>query len=129
MGTTNQVVIIGAGPAGLTAAYLLSKEGVPVTVLEADPQYAGGIARTVQLCDMFPRLRAIGVADPRRTEPGFLKAVEAQIDNNRNKIVAFKAYLGYLLGDGQKLLDQLGYAPLPASLDQQAVAQLDKITS
>jgi protoporphyrinogen oxidase len=39
-------VIIGAGPAGLTAGYLLSKEHVPVTVLEADPTYVGGIART-----------------------------------------------------------------------------------
>jgi uncharacterized protein len=59
----------------------------------ADPL---GISRTLQLCDVVPRLRAVGVADPRQTEPGFLKAVEAQIDNNRNKIVAFKAYLGYL---------------------------------
>jgi protoporphyrinogen oxidase len=41
-------VIIGAGPAGLTAGYLLCKENVPVTVLEADPQYVGGIARTVK---------------------------------------------------------------------------------
>ncbi|VVC75247.1 Putative thiazole biosynthetic enzyme [Aquicella siphonis] len=42
------VVIIGAGPAGLTAAYLLSKDRIPVTVIEADPDYVGGIARTVK---------------------------------------------------------------------------------
>lgn len=41
------IAIIGAGPAGLTAGYLLAKEQVPVTVLEADPEYVGGIARTV----------------------------------------------------------------------------------
>src|SRR5207245_11674732 len=40
--------IIGAGPAGLPAAYLLAKRGVEVTVLEADSVYVGGIARTAQ---------------------------------------------------------------------------------
>src|SRR3989440_2473105 len=40
------VAIIGAGPAGLTAGYLLSKSGVGVTTLEADPVYVGGISRT-----------------------------------------------------------------------------------
>jgi len=42
-----EVVCIGAGPAGLTAAYLLSKQGVPVTVLEKDPVSVGGISKTV----------------------------------------------------------------------------------
>lgn len=44
---STHVVIIGAGPAGLTAAYLLAKQNIAVTVLEADPDYVGGIARTV----------------------------------------------------------------------------------
>lgn len=41
----NLVVIIGAGPAGLTAAYELTKLGSGVVVLEADQR--GGLARTV----------------------------------------------------------------------------------
>jgi len=40
------VAIIGAGPAGLTAAYLLAKNDVELVVLEADPVYVGGISRT-----------------------------------------------------------------------------------
>ena len=40
------VGIIGAGPAGLTAAYLLAKQGCRVDVWEADPTYVGGISRT-----------------------------------------------------------------------------------
>ncbi|MGQ0713959.1 MAG: NAD(P)/FAD-dependent oxidoreductase [Gemmatimonadaceae bacterium] len=43
----DHVVIAGAGPAGLTAAYLLAKEGTRVTVLEAD-DVVGGLARTVE---------------------------------------------------------------------------------
>jgi protoporphyrinogen oxidase len=41
-----KVVIIGAGPAGLTAAYQLCKEGVKSVVLEKD-NVVGGISRTV----------------------------------------------------------------------------------
>jgi protoporphyrinogen oxidase len=42
-----EAVIIGAGPAGLTAAYCLCEAGWKVTVFEADPEYVGGISRTV----------------------------------------------------------------------------------
>jgi protoporphyrinogen oxidase len=43
----DDVIIIGAGPAGLTAAYQLVKEGRKATVLEAD-SVVGGISRTVE---------------------------------------------------------------------------------
>jgi protoporphyrinogen oxidase len=43
----DDAVIIGAGPAGLTAAYQLARAGKPATVLEAD-QVVGGISRTAE---------------------------------------------------------------------------------
>ena len=45
------VLVIGAGPAGLTASYLLTKEGVSTVVIEADPDYVGGISRTAAYKD------------------------------------------------------------------------------
>ncbi len=42
-----EVLIIGAGPAGLTAAYCLTKKMPSVLVIEKDPTYVGGISRTV----------------------------------------------------------------------------------
>ena len=47
-GERKHVVIMGAGPAGLTAAYELLKRDVPVTVVEKDPKQVGGLARTVE---------------------------------------------------------------------------------
>lgn len=42
------VAIIGAGPAGLTAGYLLTKQGKSVAIIEKDKTYVGGISRTVE---------------------------------------------------------------------------------
>jgi protoporphyrinogen oxidase len=43
----DRVVVIGAGPAGLTLAYLLARQGVTVTVLEASDT-VGGISQTAR---------------------------------------------------------------------------------
>jgi phosphate transport system substrate-binding protein len=51
-----------------------------------------------------------------------------QSQPNTNTADMLKAYIGYLLGDGQQLLDPLGYAPLPGNIDSKAKAQLDMIT-
>ena len=45
--STGPVIILGAGPAGLSAAYELSAKGVPCAILEQD-SVVGGLARTVE---------------------------------------------------------------------------------
>ena len=45
--TAPKIVVVGAGPAGLTAAYVLAKKGVTSTVLESDT-VVGGISRTAE---------------------------------------------------------------------------------
>jgi protoporphyrinogen oxidase len=44
-GDRRPIAVLGGGPAGLTAGYLLAKRGRPVIVLEAEDQ-VGGIAKT-----------------------------------------------------------------------------------
>ncbi|HEV2778220.1 MAG TPA: FAD-dependent oxidoreductase [Actinophytocola sp.] len=43
-----EVAVIGAGPAGMTASYVLAKNGVPVHLYEASAQ-VGGMARSIEL--------------------------------------------------------------------------------
>ena len=40
------IIIVGAGPAGLTAGYLLSKHGHKFKIFESSTKYVGGISRT-----------------------------------------------------------------------------------
>lgn len=43
-----KLVVVGAGPAGLTAACAAQEAGWAVAVLEKDPEYVGGLSRTVR---------------------------------------------------------------------------------
>ena len=59
-------IVIGAGPAGLTAAYTFAKYGVAATVLEAEEQ-VGGLARRVERDGYGSTLAAIA-SSPRHSE-------------------------------------------------------------
>lgn len=48
MSEPKRIAVIGAGPAGITAAYQLTKKGVPVDLYEASP-FVGGMARSIEL--------------------------------------------------------------------------------
>ncbi|HEX8029075.1 MAG TPA: FAD-dependent oxidoreductase [Vicinamibacterales bacterium] len=50
MSGKQRIVILGAGPAGISAAWRLTKLGYPVTVLERDGA-VGGMGRTIQFGD------------------------------------------------------------------------------
>ncbi len=50
---TLDTFVIGAGPAGLTTAYMLAKAGRSVHIIEQDPVYVGGISRTVNYKDFL----------------------------------------------------------------------------
>jgi phosphate transport system substrate-binding protein len=59
------------------------------------------------------------------TAPSWIIVYANQTDAAKGALV--KAYLTYMVGDGQKLLADLDYAALPDSLQKQAAAQIDKI--
>ena len=48
-----RVIVIGAGPAGMSAAHLLRQQGVDVTVFEAGPTHGGRIRHDLEFTD-FP---------------------------------------------------------------------------
>jgi protoporphyrinogen oxidase len=52
MSDKQRIVVLGAGPAGMSAAWRLSELGYPVTVLERDDA-VGGMGRTISICGKY----------------------------------------------------------------------------
>jgi 3-(3-hydroxy-phenyl)propionate hydroxylase len=74
MSSTPRVIVVGAGPSGLTAALFLARAGVPVTVLERethlfeDPRAATFHPPTLELYEpvgVTKRLHELGILAPR----------------------------------------------------------------
>ncbi|PZG21676.1 phosphate ABC transporter substrate-binding protein PstS [Micromonospora craterilacus] len=70
-------------------------------------------------------LNAAGASSYPITAPTFI-IVKAKYDDAA-KAELVKGFLKYLLNDGQNLAKEIDFAPLPASLKEKALAQVDKI--
>jgi len=110
--------------AGLTFASVQNKDG---TYVVPSPESAALAASQVTLKpnETFSAIWAGGSGSYPITYQSWDLVYARQ--PNPNDATMLRAYLGYLLGAGQELLPQLGYAPLPSSIDQRAQAELSKI--
>jgi phosphate transport system substrate-binding protein len=75
----------------------------------------------------FSAIWAPGASSYPITAQSWVLVYQKQSSTNTTKLL--KSYIGYLVGAGQQLLPGLGYAKLPAGIDQKAKAQLSKIGS
>src|SRR5215468_4546098 len=125
-GSIGYVDYADAKAAGLTFASVKNKDG---NYIAPSPSSASAAGATVTLKPDLT-FAAAWQAGPQAypiTYQSWDLVYQKQSSANTTKML--KAYISYLLGDGQKLLTTLGYAPLPANLDSKAKAQLSKIGS
>jgi phosphate transport system substrate-binding protein len=125
-GAVGYVDYSDAKASGLTFASVKNKDGSYVAPSVQSATTAADNA-TVASNLTFSAIWTSGAGSYPITYQSFVLVYQKQSSSNVTKML--KAYIGYLLGDGQKLLPSLNYAPLPASIDQKATAQLSKIGS
>ena len=115
-----------AKASSLTYASVKNKDGSYVAPSVQSATTAADNA-TVKPDLTFSAIWAPGASSYPITAQSWVLVYQKQSEANTSKML--QAYIGYLVGDGQQLLPQLGYAPLPSGIDQQAKAQLSKIGS
>ena len=125
-GAIGYVDYADAKASGLTYASIKNQAGNYVAP-SVSAATAAADSATVKPDLTFSAIWAPGASSYPITAQSWVLVYQKQSSANTTKML--KAYFGYLVGDGQKLLPGLGYAPLPSSIDQKAKAQLSKIGS
>jgi phosphate transport system substrate-binding protein len=123
-GAVGYVDYSDAKASGLTFASVKNKAGNYVAP-STDSATAAADNVSVKPDLTFSAIWASGANSYPITYQSWVLVYQKQSSSNTAKML--QAYLGYLLGDGQQLLPELGYAPLPSSLDQKGKAQVSKI--
>jgi phosphate transport system substrate-binding protein len=125
-GAIGYVDFADAKASGLSFASVQNKDGSFVAPSTTSASAAAG-KTTVASNLTFAAVWQAGATSYPITYQSWVLVFQKQSSASTAKLL--KAYIGYLLGDGQKLLPSLNYAPLPSNIDQQAKAQLSKIGS
>ncbi len=125
-GAVGYVDYADAKAAGLTFASVKNKAGDFVAPTSRSASAAAGQTKIAP--DLtFSAIWAASAGSYPITYQSWVLVDQAQ--PSKNTATTLRAYISYLLGAGQRLLRTLNYAPLPASIDQKARAQLGKIGS
>jgi phosphate transport system substrate-binding protein len=125
-GGIGYVDLSDAKASGLKYAFIKNKDGQFVEPT-LDGTTAGLEGAEVAEDLSYNPLDAAGASSYPITAPTFI-LVKTQYDS-AEKAELVKAFLTFLLNDGQDLAPEVDFAPLPESLKTQALAQLDKIKS
>ena len=125
-GAIGYVDYADAKASNLTFASIKNKDGKYVAP-SVDAASAAASQASLKPDLTFSAIWAPGASSYPITAQSWVLVYQSQ--SSANNTAMLKAYIGYLVGDGQKLLPQLGYAPLPSNIDQQAQTQLSKIGS
>jgi phosphate transport system substrate-binding protein len=124
-GGIGYVDLSDAKASGLKYASIKNQAGKFVTPT-ADSASAAADGIDIKDNLLFSALNAKGDAAYPITCQSWVIVYAKQTDAAKGK--ALKAYLTSLITDGQKSLTELDFAPLPRSLQDKAIAQLDKLT-
>lgn len=121
-GAIGYVDLSDATDAGLTFAAIQNKAG---EFVEPTLEGASAAAEGAEIKDnlTFSAIWAEGAEAYPITAQTWIIAYKVQPD--AAKAEALKAFLLYILTDGQELAADVNYAPLPGELDTKAIAQLD----
>ncbi len=113
-----------AKASGLTFATIKNSAGDYVA-----PSVAGATAAASSVTPAanltFSSIWASGATSYPISAQSYVLVYQSQPNANTAKML--QAWVGYLIGDGQKLLPDLGFAPLPSSIQQMAQTQISKI--
>jgi phosphate transport system substrate-binding protein len=125
-GAIGYVDLSDAKASQLKYAQIKNKAG---KFIEPTSESASAAADGIDVKDnlLFSALNAKGDASYPITYQSWVIVYAKQADKDKGNAV--KGYVKYLIGDGQKLLKDLDFAPLPRSLHDKAVKQLDKIVA